>query len=264
MRRGHTRLSALIAVLAGLTAAAAMPAASIAQSPVGTTGTTGTTSTAPAGLITGHVTDASGQPVVGVSVAAAVNGSDAVAAQTTTDSNGAYALVLAPGSYIVAFNALDPTDDDFAPVVYGGPGPTGGEGCQFCHGQAQVVTNLGDTAGIDAVLRPPVQTGTVRPLSGHVIKVIDNHVTFRFGCHENGIGCEGKGVLRIGGSTQDPVVSTVSFEVAPNHTKTLEFAVPAADRARLKKANRQKLQAIVQLTTGPSSTTTKFTLTDRS
>jgi hypothetical protein len=259
-RIASTGLVAALAPLIVAIAAIAAPAAATAQSPVGTTGP----ATAPAGLITGRVTDATGQPVVGVSVAAALAGSDAVAGQATTDSSGDYALVLAPGSYVVAFNAIDPTDDDFAEQVYGGPGPSQSESCQFCHGQAQVVINGANTAGINAVLRPVVQTGTVRPLSGHVIKVIDNRVIFRFGCHEDGIGCEGKGVLRIGPSAQAPVVSTVKFEVAPNHTTTLRFAVPSAERTRLKKAKLQKLEASVTLTTVPSTVTTKFMLTDRS
>lgn len=261
------RQSAVAAVVTALVGVAAITATAAGQSPAGvlraTTGTTGATQ--PAGLITGRVTGPSGQPIPGVSVVAAPAGNDPAAplTQTVTDANGDYALVLAPGSYDIAFNALDPTDDNYAEQVYGGPGPAAADQCQVCFGEPQVVTNGGNTAGIDATLEPPMQKGTIRPLSGNTIRVIGTKLSFKFGCHEDGTGCVGKGVLKIGTTTSAPVVASVKFVVFPNHTLTLHFTVPASVRARLKKAKHNALPAIVQLTTVPSSTTTKFTLVDR-
>jgi hypothetical protein len=231
----------------------------------GATGTTGAPAQTPAGLITGRVTGPDGQPLAGISVAAAPAGNAPAAplTQGLTDASGNYALVVAPGSYDVAFNALDPTDDNYASQVYGGAGPSAVDQCQVCFGEPQVVNDGGNTAGINAMLEPPMQKGTVRPLSGNTIRVVNNKVSFKFGCHEDGIGCEGKGVLRIGTSTSAPVVATDKFEVAPDHTVILHFAVTSGVRARLKKAKHNALPAIVQLTTVPSSTTTKFTLVDR-
>jgi hypothetical protein len=100
-------------------------------------------------------------------------------------------------------------------------------------------------------------------LSGNTIKIVANRISFRFGCHEDGMGCVGKGVLRIGTTTKDPIVSTVHFVVFPNHTTTLHFTVPRAIRTRLARAKHHALAAIVQLSTPPSSTTTKFTLVSR-
>lgn len=243
-------MAALVAALVG---GVAITATATGQTP------------AAAGLITGRVTGPSGQPLAGISVVAAPAGNDPAAqlTQGVTDANGNYALVVSPGSYDIAFNALDPTDDNYAEQVYGGPGPSAADQCQVCFGEPQVVTNGGDTAGIDATLEPPMQKGTIRPLSGNTIRVIDNKLSFRFGCHEDGMGCIGKGVLRIGTTTTAPIVATEKFNVFPNHTVTLHFAVTAAVRARLKKARHNALPAIVQLSTVPSSTTTKFTLVDR-
>jgi hypothetical protein len=256
MRLANTPSIGWAATTAAVLAALAMAVPATAQSPA---------STAPAGLITGQVTDQSGQPLAGISVDAAPAGNDPLAplTQAITDANGDYAIVVAPGSYDVAFNALSPVDDTYAPQVYGGPGPSAADPCQVCYGTPQVVSANANTSGIDAVLGPPVQTGTIRPLSGDVIKVIDNRISFKFGCHEDGIGCEGKAVLRIGTSTKDPAVSSESFQVAPDHSETLHLAVPSAVRARLEKAKHNALAALVELTTAPSSTTTKFTLVDR-
>jgi carboxypeptidase family protein len=242
-----------------LCGAMSLPATATAQAPSGTTGTTG----APAGLITGRVTGPDGQPLAGISVDAAPAGNDAMLTQGLTDSNGDYALVVAPGSYDIAFNAMDPTDGNYAPQVYGGPGPSATDTCLVCGGAPQVVSDGQITSGISVMLEPPHQIGTIRPLSGNTITVIDNRMSFKLGCHEDGIGCVGKGVLRIGTSTSDPVVSSVKFEVQSDHTATLRFVVPSAVRKRLAKAKRQALPAIVQLTTTPDSTTTKFTLVDR-
>jgi hypothetical protein len=252
----HAPSIGLLAMIAAVLAVLGMAVPAIAQSPA---------TPAPAGLITGQVTGPGGQPLAGISVVAAPAGNDPLAplTQAITDANGDYAIVVAPGSYDIAFNALSPIDDSYAPQVYGGPGPSAADPCQVCYGTPQVVTANGNTAGINAVLGPPVQTGTIRPLSGNTIKVIDNRVAFKFGCHEDGLGCEGKAVLRIGTSTKDPVVSSESFEVAPDHSETLHLAVPSAIRTRLKNAKHNALAAIVQLTTTPSSTTTKFTLVDR-
>ncbi|MEA2370688.1 MAG: Carboxypeptidase regulatory-like domain [Solirubrobacteraceae bacterium] len=261
--------TALVAVMASLAAiaisigATATPA-STGQPPIArdaTTGATGT-STASAGLITGRVTGPNGQPLQGISVVAAPAGNDTQLTQGATDANGNYALVVAPGSYDIAFNALDPVNSDYAAQVYGGPGPSASDACQVCGGQPQVVTNGAITAGINAVLAPPMQKGTIRPLSGNTIKVLANRISFRFGCHEDGIGCVGKGVLRIG-STRSPVVWTVHFQVQSNRTSTLHFTIPGSVRARLKRAPHNALPAVVQLTTVPSSTTTKFTLVQR-
>jgi hypothetical protein len=266
MDRGDLRSRLLIAGLAAVAlalpgAATLLPGAALAQSATGTTGATGT-SGVPAGLITGRVTNSAGQPLAGINVTAAPAGNDAVLTQGTTDASGNYALVVTPGSYDVAFNAFD-TDSNYAPVVYGGTGPSASATCIVCGGAPQVVSNGASTAGIDAVLAPPAQTGTIRPLSGNTIKVVDDRVSFKFGCHEDGIGCEGSGVLRIGTSTSAPVVSTEHFEVAPDHTVTLHFAVPSSVLRSLKNAKHNALAAIVQLTTTPSSTTTRFTLVDR-
>jgi Carboxypeptidase regulatory-like domain len=219
----------------------------------------------PAGLISGQVTDSAGQPLAGITVAAAPAGNESDAPLTlgTTDANGDYALVLAPGSYDVAFNAISPTDGNYAAQVYGGPGPSASDTCQVCFGTPQVVTNGVNTAGISVVLVPFGPTGTVRPLSGDVIAVADDRIPFRFGCHEDGLGCEGKATLRIGTSTKDPVVSSESFEVAPDHSETLHLTVPSSVRAELKRAKHNKLAAIVELSTQPDSTVTKFTLVDR-
>jgi len=247
-------------VVAGLAIAGgtATATARIPTTRDGTPRTAGTTTVA-AGVIAGRVTGTNGQPLAGISVVAAPAGNDIQLTQGTTDANGNYALVLAPGSYDIAFNALDPVDSDFAEQVYGGPGPSGADTCLVCRGAPQVVTNGAITAGINAVLAPPVQKGTIRALSGSTIKVVANRISFRFGCHEDGIGCVGKGVLRIG-STKSPVVSTVHFQVQTNRTATLHFTIPSAVRARLKAARHNALAAVVQLTTVPSSTTTKFTL----
>jgi carboxypeptidase family protein len=262
VQRRHSRLSGVLAVVVGLVVAVAGTATSTAQGPVTRAGTTGTTgsSNVPAGVIAGRVTGPDGQALPNISVVAAPAGNDAMLTQTTTDAGGNYALVVAPGSYDVAFNSLDPTDSRYAPQVYGGPGPSATDTCLVCGGAPQVVVNGQITAGIDAMLEVPVQKGTIRPLSGNTIRVIDNRLSFRFGCHEDGIGCVGKGVLRIGTSTSAAVVSTVHFTVFSDHTATLHFVVPSAVRARLKKAKHNALPAIVQLTTTPSSTTTKFTL----
>ena len=193
---------------------------------------------------------------------AAPAGNDTLLTQGATDANGDYALVLAPGSYDVAFNAFDPVNSDYAAEVYGGPGPSASDTCLVCRGAPQVVTNGAITAGINAVLGPPVQKGTIRALSGNTIKVVGNRISFRFGCHEDGIGCVGKGVLRLG-STGSPIISTVHFQVPSNRTSTLHFTIPSAVRTRLTKARNNALPAVVQLTTTPSSTTTKFTLVGR-
>jgi hypothetical protein len=211
-------------------------------------------------VISGRVTGPDGQAAPGISVVAAPAGNDAMLTQGVTDANGSYALVVAPGSYDVAFNTLDPTDSRYAAQVYGGPGPSATDTCLVCGGAPQVVVANAITSGINATLEVPVQKGTIRPLSGNTIRVVDNRLTFRFGCHEDGIGCVGKGVLRIGSSSSAAVVSTVHFMVDSNHTSTLHFVVPSAVRARLKKAKHNALAAVVQLTTTPSSTTTKFTL----
>ena len=104
------------------------------------------------------------------------------------------------------------------------------------------------TPNIDASLAAPPypQKGTIRPLSGNTIKVLANRISFRFGCHEDGTGCTGKGVLRIGASTRAPIVATVHFVVFPNHTATLHFTVPRAVRARLAQARHNALPAIVR------------------
>jgi len=254
--------AAVVAVVVTLAAVAAETSTSTAQSPTGRAPTTGTAPVA-AGLITGRVTGPNGQPLAGISVVAAPAANDTELTQATTDANGDYALVVAPGSYDVAFNALDPIDGDFAAQVYGGPGPSAADSCLVCHGQPQIVTNGGVTAGISAVLRPPVQKGTIRALSGGTIKVLANRISFRFGCHEDGIGCVGKGVLRLGTSTRGPVVSTVHFQVQSNRTATLHFTIPRSVAVRLKQARHHALAAVVALTTVPSSTTTKFTLVAR-
>jgi Carboxypeptidase regulatory-like domain len=258
------RSSGLVGLVAAILAGAAITATATGATRDATAGATGTTGT-PAGVIAGRVTGPDGQPLANITVAAAPAGNAPAAqlTQGTTDANGNYALVVAPGSYDVAFNALDPTDDAYASQVYGGAGPSAADQCQVCFGEPQVVANGQITGGIDAKLEPPMQKGTVRPLSGNTIRVIGTRMSFKFGCHEDGIGCEGKGVLRIGTSTKDPIVATEKFEVAPDHTMTLHFTVPSAVRAKLKKAKRNRLAAIVQLTTAPSSTTTKFILVDR-
>jgi hypothetical protein len=265
VRHRHSVSGGLLAVLIGVVVTVAGTASSTAQGPItraGTTGATGTTgvSNVPAGVIAGQVTGPDGQALPGISVVAAPAGNDAMLTQTTTDASGNYALVVAPGSYDIAFNALDPTDSRYAAQVYGGPGPSATDTCLVCGGAPQVVTAGAITSGINATLEVPVQKGTIRPLSGNTIRVIDNRLSFRFGCHEDGIGCVGKGVLRIGTSTKAAVVSTVHFTVFSDHTSTLHFVVPSAARARLRKAKHNALPAIVQLTTTPSSTTTKFTL----
>ncbi len=281
-RRIETSLVAVVAAvamaasLAGITlatATATATATSTAQAPLasdgtsardattGATGTTGT-ATAPAGLITGRVTGPGGQPLQGISVVAALAGNDTQLTQGATDADGNYALVVAPGSYDIAFNALDPVNSDYAAQVYGGPGPSASDSCLVCGGAPQVVTNGAVTGGINAVLAAPMQKGTIRPLSGNTIKVIANRISFRFGCHEDGIGCVGKGVLRIG-STRSPVVSTVHFQVGSNRTSTLHFTIPSSVRARLARAPHKALAAVVQLTTTPSSSTTRFRLVQR-
>jgi len=257
----------VVAVVASLVAIAGGTATSTAQIPTardGTTGATGTTgtTTAPAGLITGRVTGPGGQPLQGISVVAAPAGNDTQLTQGTTDANGNYALLVAPGSYDIAFNAFDPVNSDFAAQVYGGPGPSASDACLVCGGSPQVVTNGAITAGINAVLAAPVQKGTIRALSGNTIKVVANRISFRFGCHEDGIGCVGRGVLRVG-STRSPVVSTVHFQVQSNRTSTVHFTIPSSVRERLRHARHNALPAVVQLTTAPSSTTTKFTLVAR-
>ncbi len=263
MARSRALLLAVIAAFAAAILTGAMGGAAGAQGTTGATGGATGGASLPAGLIAGRVTDSNRRPLANITVGAAPAGNDTVLTQTETDANGNYAVVVAPGSYDIAFNELDPVNDSYAFQVYGGPGPSQTDTCQVCGGAPQVVTNGAITGGIDAVLVPPQQTGTIRPLSGSTIKVLNNRITFRFGCHEDGIGCQGKGVLRIGTSTKDPVVSTVRLEAFQNHTMTLHFTVPSEVRARLAKAKHHALAAIVQLTTGPSSTTTKFTLVDR-
>jgi hypothetical protein len=261
VQRRHSLSGGLVAVLVGLVVAVLGTSTSSAQSPVGGGGAAGTTgATGPAGVIAGQVTGPDGQAAPGISVVAAPAGNDALLTQGVTDANGNYALVVAPGSYDVAFNELDPTDSRYAGQVYGGPGPSATDTCLVCGGAPQVVVAGAITSGINAMLEVPVQKGTIRPLSGNTIRVIDNRLAFRFGCHEDGIGCVGKGVLRIGSSTRSAVVSTVHFTVDSNHTTTLHFVVPSAVRARLKKAKHNALAANVGLTTTPDSTTTKFTL----
>ena len=266
--RRRIRAAGLVGVMACAAAVAIGPAANatgpkafVRDGATGPTGATGTT-TMPAGLITGRVTGSNGQPLAGISVVAAPAGNDTLLTQGATDANGNYALVLAPGSYDIAFNALDPVNSDYAAEVYGGPGPSASDSCLVCRGAPQVVTNGAVTAGIDAVLGPPVQKGTIRALSGNTIKVLGNRINFRFGCHEDGIGCVGKGVLRLS-STRGPIVSTAHFQVQSNRTATLHFTIPSTVRARLQRARNHALAAVVQLMTTPSSTTTKFTLVAR-
>ncbi len=248
MRLTPTRAIGLLAVLVGL---AAGPGSAGAQAPIG--------------VITGRVTDAHGAPLVGITVAAApVSRPDAVTL-ASTDTTGAYVLTLAPGDYYVAFNTLEPIDDRYGPVTFGGPGPGPGAVCTVCGGRPVSVTAGGTTTGIGAALASPPfpQTGFVRPLSGKAIRVVGGRVSFRMGCHVEPTGCTGTARLRLGTRVSATPIASVRVAASPGQTAELVFRLPSSVIARLRRAARHVLAASVEISTPPAHTVTRFQLVQR-
>jgi hypothetical protein len=219
----------------------------------------------PGGQITGQVTDAAGAPLPGITVAAAPVASPDAVTLTTTDAAGGYTLQLAPGDYDVAFNTIDPIDDRYDSVTFGGPGPAPGAVCTVCGGRPVTVAAGAVTAGIGARLsNPPFpQTGYVRPLSGTAIRVGGGRMIFRVGCHIEPTGCRGVARLRLGHRAGGPIVATVAVDVAPATSARLVFRIPSAVLSRLRRARHHALAALVEITAPPSHTITRFSLVDR-
>jgi hypothetical protein len=218
---------------------------------------------APTGQISGRVTDDQGTGLPGITVAAAPSSSPDAITVATTDADGNYVLPLDPGSYDVAFNTQDPVNDSYDSVTFGGPGPGPGAICTVCGGQAVMVVAGVTTANIGAALRsaPFPQTGFVRPLSGKAIKVIAGRMTFSIGCHVEPTGCIGSARLRL--SPSGPTIATTRVVVDPGRIGRLSFTIPASIRARLRRAHRHSLAALVEVITPPAHTITHFALIQR-
>ena len=184
---------------------------------------------------------------------------------TTTDAAGNYVLALPAGAYDVAFNSTDPVNDGYDSVTFGGPGPAPGAVCTVCGGQAVTVAAGATTAGIGARLGSPPfpQTGHVSPLSGKAIRVVAGRMTFRMGCHIEPTGCLGTARLRLGHRANGPVVASVRVVVLPGTVGRLVFRLPAAFVARLRRAPHRSLAALVEISTPPAHTITRFALYDR-
>jgi len=113
------------------------------------------------GVVSGTITDLSGQPVAGACVSASVTDYDHGYGATTTDAAGAYRIpALRPGDYTVH---VDPCGDEerFLRQSYGGePGP-------LSQGTPIPVSEGSETAGIDVAVSPPAAIeGTVRDAFG--------------------------------------------------------------------------------------------------
>jgi hypothetical protein len=219
----------------------------------------------PTGQITGQVTDARGAPLAGITVAAVPVANTDDLTQTTTDAAGRYVLDVPPGSYYVAFNTLDPVNDNYDNVTFGGPGPAAGAICTICGGQPVSVTAGSQTPAIGAALAssPFPQKGFVRPLSGKVIRVLAGRVTFNMGCHLEPTGCVGTARLRLGRSVANPVIATARVFVLPSRIGRLVFKLPRSVEDRLRRARRHALPALVEITARPSHTITRFELVER-
>jgi hypothetical protein len=218
---------------------------------------------APTGQITGRITDAQGNGLAAITVAAAPVSSPDSITETATDAAGNYVLTLAPGSYDVAFNTQDPVNDGYDSVTFGGPGPGPGSICTVCGGQAVTVVAGATTANIGAALRSPPfpQTGFVRPLSGKAIKVIAGRMAFSIGCHVEPTGCIGSARLRL--SPSGPTIATTRVVVLPGRIGRLVFTIPSSIRSRLVRARHHSLAALVEVTTPPGHTITHFALVQR-
>jgi hypothetical protein len=218
---------------------------------------------APTGQITGQVTDAGGMPLGGITVGAAPIAQPDAVVQTLTDAGGRYVLDVAAGDYDVAFNTLDPVNDGYDSVTFGGPGPGPGATCTICIGRTVTVVPGGVTSGIGAALAsaPFPQTGFVRPLSGKAIRVLGGRLSFRMGCHVEPTGCLGTARLRL--APHGPTIATVRVVVFPGRAARLVFKVPAAVVARARAARRHSVAALVEITTPPAHTITRFRLVVR-
>ena len=217
---------------------------------------------APTGQITGQVTDAAGTPLAGISVAAAPVSMPDALTLTTTDASGNYVLALPAGEYDVAFNSVDPVNDGYDSVTFGGPGPAPGAVCTVCGGRAVAVVSGASTGGIGARLGSPpfAQTGYVSPLSGKAIRVVAGRMTFLIGCHIEPTGCLGTARLRLGRRAGGPVVASLRVVVTPGTVARLVFRLPAAVLTRLRRARHHSLAALVEISTPPSYTITRFAL----
>lgn len=218
---------------------------------------------APTGQITGLVTDTHGLPLAAITVAAAPVGSPDTDTLTATGTDGRYTLDLPPGSYVVAFNTIDPVNDAYDSVTFGGPGPPPGAVCTVCGGAALTVVAGAVTPNVGAALGSPPfpQTGTIRPLSGKVIKVIAGRMTFNIGCHIEPTGCLGTARLRL--APTGPTIATKRVAVLPGHIGRLVFNIPASVRARLSRARHHAVAALVEVTAAPAHTITRFSLVQR-
>jgi hypothetical protein len=251
MRRTLARAISLVALVLGGAGLAVGPRSAAAQ--------------APTGAITGQVTDSHGSPLAGITVAAAPVSSPEAITLTSTDATGVYAVALAPGDYYVAFNTLEPVNDSYGAVTFGGPGPGPGAVCTVCGGRAVSVTAGATTSAIGAALASPPfpQTGFVRALSGKAIKVVGGRVSFRMGCHVEPTGCLGTARLRLGPSSSGPTVATARVVVDPGRMAELVFRLPSSAIARLRRASHHALAASVEISAPPGHTFTRFELVQR-
>jgi Carboxypeptidase regulatory-like domain len=215
------------------------------------------------GQITGVVTDTSGGPLAGITVAAVPVGSDTIVT-TKTNSSGVYVITLDPGTYDVGFNVevVAEVNTDYLSEIYGGPGPTSTETCIVCGGAPVTVTAGVVTTGINETLPPApfTQTGTIRPLSGDTIGTVDGRISFKVGCHEDPTGCHGTANLRLGSTTTTPIIARATVSIAPSDVAVLHFTIPLAVRQRLQKAGKRGLEATVAITTPQSRSVTHFRL----
>jgi Carboxypeptidase regulatory-like domain len=218
------------------------------------------------GQISGRVTDGNGVPLANITTAAVPVGGDEIVT-TKTNADGDYILTLDPGTYDVGFNAevVAEVNTNYNSVIFGGPGPGPTDTCTVCGGAPITVTAGVVTTNISAALPPAsfTQTGTLRPLSGKILRAVNGRFAFTVGCHEYPNGCTGTADLRLGTSTSGPVISRAAVSIPGILVAKLRFTLPIAVRHRLEKLGNRGLEANIAIVTPQSTLVTRFKLRER-
>ena len=132
----------------------------------------------------------------------------------------------------------------------------------MCGGQAVTVAAGATTAGIGARLASPPfpQTGHVSPLSGKAIRVVPEPDDLFDRLPHRADRLPGNRPPAAGRRAGGPTIASVRVVVMPGTVGRLVFRLPAAFVARLRRAPHRSLAALVEITTPPSHTITRFAL----